>query len=57
MSLLKGPFGRNIDGDYRLLTVHQDKELKFAVTYICFGLPNKRGSEADGAVDSKDYEL
>jgi hypothetical protein len=32
MSLLKGPFGRNIDGDYRLLTVHQDKELKFAVT-------------------------
>jgi hypothetical protein len=30
--VLKGPFGRNIDGDYRLLTVNQDKELKFAVT-------------------------
>src|SRR5215467_2301181 len=30
--VLKGPFGRNIDGDYRLLTVSQDKELKFAVT-------------------------
>jgi uncharacterized membrane protein len=30
--VLKGPFGRNIDGDYRLLTVNQDKELKFVVT-------------------------